>query len=187
MTECKGITKVGKKCRGTATRNGYCRWHYQANECVVCMDNFEEGELPLPCGHWVHRRCVQRGADAMQDLRSEEGYPPIEECICPVCRTPVSDLKPKEIIHSAPPLQINIILTTDEIYTAFLNWQQSDRVAPLSWYIWVTLCEKYPSYDYDGLVTIAYVFADLINSEDIVPRPPSPDHRFQRVLTQVWR
>jgi len=81
----------------------------------------------------------------------------------------------------------SIILTTDEIYTAFLNWQQSDRVAPLSWYIWVTLCEKYPSYDYDGLVTIAYVFADLINSEDIVPRPPSPDHRFQRVLAQVWR
>ncbi len=125
MARCRGTTNVGKKCRNNATDDGYCQLHY-ITECVVCLENFEEQELSLPCGHWIHRTCVQKSADAMQELRAQEGYPPIEECICPICRAPVPDLKPQA---PPPPLHLStaevqllvVVVSGAEMY-AFTNW-----------------------------------------------------------------
>nr|QBK87395.1 MAG: putative RING finger E3 ubiquitin ligase [Marseillevirus LCMAC201] len=162
MTKCKGKTKTGKKCNSSATQEGYCRWHHEPYECIVCLDKLEEKDGPLPCGHIVHRSCVQKAADAMQDLRAEDGYPPIKECLCPVCRTVVEGLKPKEVPSAEAPLLIEITLNGNELNTAIRNWIVSGGIVSLSWYIWRALREKYPSYNSDELIFFAQLIAPEI-------------------------
>ena len=60
--------------------------------CIIC---FEDNEKILPCGHNVHIECVKKAVDALQDIRSQDGYPPIKEATCPVCKTVIPDVKPK--------------------------------------------------------------------------------------------
>ena len=60
--------------------------------CIICL---EDNEKILPCGHNVHIECVKKAVDALQDIRSQDGYAPIKEATCPVCKKVVPDVKPK--------------------------------------------------------------------------------------------
>lgn len=40
------------------------------DDCPVCMDPFHENDIPLTCGHWVHKSCI---------IKSGKGQ-------CPICR-----------------------------------------------------------------------------------------------------
>ena len=184
MVRCKGITRNGNRCKATATSNNYCRWHMQ-NKCAVCYTKFKSGESALNCGHWVHRECVQKAADAMQELRNEEGYPPLEECVCPVCRSPVPDMKPAPRVE---PILVDVVLDNEEMRNAYQMWETSSRTAPLNWYIWMELCNKYPDYEnQEGLITAAHTFEQLIRTGVIDPRPPVRDQRFAEILDRPWR
>lgn len=46
-------------------------------ECSICLEKYQFGCLiiPLPCGHWYHRRCIY------------EWFMNSKNCKCPVCRT----------------------------------------------------------------------------------------------------
>ena len=186
MTICNGTTKAGNKCRATAGDNGYCRWHSaDAQDCGVCYEPCKD-EGALPCGHWVHRECVQKGADAMQEIRAADGYPPIDECYCPICKASVPGMKPIEA-PPVPSLLTAATLTTGELREAFQAWEESDRAAPISWYIWVLLSEKYPQYNDDQeLVILSTMFEHLIRIGFIDPRPPQLDQRFAEVLNREW-
>jgi hypothetical protein len=191
MTRCNGRTKSGNRCRANVTNNGYCRWHNnidvpQTNpDCAVCYEPCNE--FALPCGHWVHRICVQKGADALQEIRATEGYPPIEVCSCPVCRTSVPGMKPTEA-PPVPSFNVNVDVTLDysEMNVAFQDWVQSDRTAPLSWYIWTILSEKYPNEDSESIITIADAFEQMIGMGLINPRSLQLDQRFAQVLSRWW-
>ncbi len=52
----------------------YC--HRKDNTCCICFDDNND-KYPLPCGHWVHRKCV---------LKSRKPE-------CPLCRKIVNDLQ----------------------------------------------------------------------------------------------
>ena len=199
MTKFKGKTQAGERCRDNATYQGYCRWHIPEpntekvlnTECIVCCEPFSNGESSLPCGHWVHSNCVQKSADALQELRAEEGYPPIDECTCPICRTAVPDMKPKEA-PPVPPLntgtmEFDVLLTQNEMLTVYHAWEQSTQQAPLRWYIWVALSEKYPDENQDNLITAATAFEQFIRSGSIRLQSSQPDQRFVQVLNRAWR
>ncbi len=189
MTRCNGRTKSGNRCRANVTINGYCRWHIilETQDCAVCYESFND-EPALPCGHWVHRDCVQKSADALQEIRANEGYPPIEVCSCPVCRTSVQGMKPKEA-PPVPSFNVNVDVTLNylEMNIAFQDWIQSDRTAPLSWYIWVILSEKYPDETSESMLTVANAFEHMIRMGHINPRPLQLDQRFAQVLNRRWR
>jgi len=169
MTICKGITKNGKKCRATTNVKGYCRWHTTPIECIVCYEIFNEAVLP--CGHSIHRECVQKSADALQEVRAKDGYPPIEDCTCPICRAVVPDMKPKDAPPVQSPIIHNIMLEELDIQVAYHNWEISDRHAPFSWYIWVLLCEQYPDINPNHLINAAFGFEIMINMGVINPYP----------------
>ena len=116
-------------------------------------------------------------------MRAQDGYPPIEDCSCPVCRTPVPDMKPIEP-PSVPPVGINI--SSEEVNTAVQVWENSDRSVPLSVYIWISLCEKYPDYNTDILIVTALMIDMMIRMGVINPRPNEIDNRFAAALNR-WR
>ncbi len=170
MPKCKGKTVEGKKCRAHITRDGYCRWHAPKSnndppdECVVCYEPFEELQRPLDCGHWIHKTCIQKSGDAMQDTRAQDGYPPIYVCICPVCRAPVPGVIPKDPPPVPPlPTQILVSLDYEEMSLPFGEWLESDRIVPLEWYIWIELCMKYPEYHPDDLVIASTILEEMVN------------------------
>jgi hypothetical protein len=179
--KCKGIKKDGTKCQSNCLKNSeYCYWHQNLinnnvnnnEECIVCCEKFNINDKPLPCGHWIHIDCVQKSADALQEIRHQDGYPPIYECLCPICRKPVPDLKPKIIdisdnlimdISSNNISNIDLYLTRQEIYNIFDNWLRSTVFTPLSFFIWVKLNEKYPDYeDQDLLILASTMFENLL-------------------------
>lgn len=43
-------------------------------ECPVCLDKFTPEDKPLECGHWIHKKCVEK------HFKPE----------CPVCRKPLN-------------------------------------------------------------------------------------------------
>ncbi len=47
--------------------------------CPVCFCSIHQCIRPLVCGHWIHRRCVQRSGRAS----------------CPVCRQDLPDITPE--------------------------------------------------------------------------------------------
>jgi hypothetical protein len=79
QVQCSGMNIVNdhlKRCTNISNKK-YCdtheeRYHYEKPEdCPVCMDTIsEETEIPLMCGHWIHKKCLI----------------PTNIHICPVCR-----------------------------------------------------------------------------------------------------
>lgn len=162
MVKCKGSNKTGKKCNAIADNNGYCRWHRPSDtitECLVCYEIFQN-EKELPCGHSIHIECVQKSADALQDIRTQDGFPPIDTCCCPICRRPVPGLKPKQAQPVKPLAAIH--LDCHELNHSYTAWETSDRIAPLSWYLWIAFSEKYPEFNPEELIDIAGVMEDMI-------------------------
>jgi len=185
MTRCKGIAKNGNRCRASASINGYCRWHSNVQECAVCYEPFANGDTALPCSHWIHRECVQKSADALQEIRASEGYPPIQDCTCPVCRAVVPDMKPKEA-PPVPSLESGIILTSTEMTAVFQEWRDDGSTYPLRLYIWNKLVEKYPEHHVQELVSIAGAFEEIIRMV-MIYQTPQLDSRFAEVLNRAWR
>lgn len=70
---CKGITKLGARCKKTVTDKEYCYLHQNVKECCICYEKLHES---LRCGHDAHLDCIK------QSLKPE----------CPICRTDMSDL-----------------------------------------------------------------------------------------------
>lgn len=46
----------------------------KSEECPVCLEGFTNGDKPLDCGHWIHKKCVEK------HFKPE----------CPVCRKPLN-------------------------------------------------------------------------------------------------
>jgi len=180
MPVCKGITKSGRNCKLKSTLNGYCKWHTEAHECIVCLDSVNKA---LPCGHWIHSECIQKHADAMQELRSIEGYPPLKEAVCSVCRAPVPGIIPKD-----PPITAEINISEhilQEVYTYYMANNYNNDLT-LAFLIWVELCVLYPNYHApDLLIIAAQSFAELIFNGSIPIIVPL-DTRFAERLQREW-
>lgn len=74
------------------TNNKYCDKHShkyrftKPDECAVCFESFDERkDIPLNCGHWIHKHCL---------LLSRSSK-------CPCCRTELTDeeMKYTGLIH----------------------------------------------------------------------------------------
>ena len=78
-SKCKGLKINGNvllKCENNIL-NKYCSEHEhkyrleKPDDCCICMDNISsETEIPLECGHWIHKQCLI----------------PTNTHICPMCR-----------------------------------------------------------------------------------------------------
>ena len=78
--KCKGhfiVTDFSVPC-GLKINGEYCKQHVdrfrleKPDECPVCYEKFDEN-MPLSCGHWVHRICMKNGKKSQ----------------CPICRQPL--------------------------------------------------------------------------------------------------
>lgn len=76
--QCSGMNIIGdhlERCTNISNKK-YCeqhenRYRYEKPDCPICMDEIsEETEIPLMCGHWIHKTCLI----------------PTNIHICPVCR-----------------------------------------------------------------------------------------------------
>lgn len=73
--QCQGTNKNGKQCRRMLREKGYCKTHsshtprYAKEDCPVCFDEIKSN-LSLPCGHWVHKKCIIKSG----------------KLECPICR-----------------------------------------------------------------------------------------------------
>lgn len=157
-----------------------------SNDCVVCYDPILPTEEPLPCNHSVHRECIQKSADALQELRAQDGYSPLEQCTCPVCRTPVPGMVPKP-----PPETPNLgyqqfLLDQEDLERALREYHESNsETPPFGWYIWTILSEKYPDQSPDILIAVAEMYETLY----LMSARHSlliPDTRFETALNKVW-
>ena len=133
----------------------------EQKECIVCYEPFGENEKLLSCNHIVHLDCIQKSADAMQDIRIIDGYPPIKECVCPVCKKPVKGIKPKDPeINNNEELLTLLYFTNEELNEAVNNWYNdfslNDSI-PLSLYFWEILCQIYPENDNIFLLNISHI------------------------------
>lgn len=150
-------------------------------ECCVCYEEFTEE--PLPCGHQVHRDCVQKSADALQDIRATDGYPPIHECPCPVCRQPVEGMVPKDPPENLE--DIEIVLQHDDLMTAVDRWNDNPD-KPLDQHILDILCEKYPNEQPMILYASASMYTLFIHS-GMINLQSLRDNRFSQILNRVWK
>jgi len=85
----------------TFDNNCFCREHQakisnqkfdKPDECPICLCDLKEEEIPLSCGHWVHRKCQIKWND-----------------ICPLCRRKIeltgeereqmNDIKKQRALH----------------------------------------------------------------------------------------
>lgn len=77
---CNSLTTKGKKCNKIRAKEEIlCSFHLKKKptfieekpkECPVCYEEFEEKDIYLECGHWVHMECVVKSG------KKE----------CPICR-----------------------------------------------------------------------------------------------------
>ena len=63
-------------------------------DCPICTEESPELDI-LMCGHRVHKECVKKSADAMQDKLVKEGYPARTCARCPLCRANLPDIPVK--------------------------------------------------------------------------------------------
>ena len=172
MPLCKSQTKSGKFCKLSVTKNGFCHLHYvyepnyrnipKPDSCIVCLENMVNVKRPLPCGHWIHKKCIQQTVDSLQQINFNMGLPPLQHAQCPLCKLPIKFIVPTPNC-TLPPHQIYIIPAA-ALQTAYTNWRNNDQAA-LSFYIWVELCTLYPQTNPELLIQICNMMCDLIVPE----------------------
>jgi hypothetical protein len=69
MMNCNFINCTEK----TYDESGYCYHHRndKPTQCAVCLNSIHQINKPLICGHWIHKKCIQKSG------KSE----------CPICRS----------------------------------------------------------------------------------------------------
>lgn len=84
QSKCKGLQFDLSQC-GTSCSSEYCDTHKykyrleKPDDCPICIDKISnEIEIPLECGHWIHKECLK----------------PTNVHKCPVCR---QEMKKEEI------------------------------------------------------------------------------------------
>ena len=108
---CLATTKRGGMCKNRPfCDSNYCKLHHKQfslekpDECPVCMESLENTDIPLKCGHWVHKDCLMKW----------------KEDTCPICRTEI-----KFIIYYSYILYRDII----EIYiVSFISYEFKIKV-----------------------------------------------------------
>lgn len=63
---------------GAASERGSSGVAYESEECSICLQPFEEGELvgSLPCGHFFHTKCIYKWFTQKQE----------QPHFCPMCK-----------------------------------------------------------------------------------------------------
>jgi len=133
-------------------------------ECIICYEQFLPNETCLDCNHWIHVSCVQKSADALQDIRALDGYPPIYDCKCPVCKVPVKGLIPKNP-PSVPVINDNVselFISHEQINSSMANWiidniNNIDNNIPLRMYLWNVISDNHPNYDNEMLIYMSEI------------------------------
>ena len=85
--QCNYLINGDSQCKLLTTNpSGYCHRHKhkitqnykfpKPKNCPVCFCSIHQCQRPLSCGHWVHRRCVQKSGKAE----------------CPLCRHQLQDI-----------------------------------------------------------------------------------------------
>ncbi len=99
MVRCKGKTAAGTSCHNHTTNdNHYCRLHQAqvpiGEDCPVCIEPLTLEDV-LSCMHQVHKACVKKAVDQLQDSLVDEGYPAFKYGRCPLCRAVQKDILAK--------------------------------------------------------------------------------------------
>lgn len=160
-------------------------------ECIVCTELLGTDTITLPCGHIFHTVCVQRSSDTLQDTRTRDGFPPLECCICPLCRTPVPDMPvapPSEPTY--PELEFEYSLSVDDLQKVVDRFIAKDPVqhynnytGMIEEYIYDETLLKYPDIDTESLVLMVAIYGTAVRMGQLVK---VPDVRFQRILETEW-
>ena len=146
---CNGFTKYNKRCKLKATKNGYCHCHSKIynkeknneNICLFCYEKIEK-EDKISCGHNIHKKCLQKSCNSIQDINSENGYPPLKTCNCPICNKIISEIKPKKPLP-VETLSISQIESIVNIYNENFD-EENDELDTL---LYITLMLLPPNYD----------------------------------------
>ena len=112
---CNATTLKGNKCKNKVKNLSYCKRHSKQFslekpiDCPICMEKLLESDLPIKCGHWIHKECLLQW----------------KENICPLCRTPITFTK-KEMdikynIHNKETLVENESPISDQILELILS------------------------------------------------------------------
>ncbi len=100
MVHCKGKTAHAMSCHNhTTNANHYCHLHQEqaptGENCPICTELLTNQDA-LSCTHKVHKSCVQKTVDFMQDDLVKKGYPPQKYGKCPLCRAVQKDILAKQ-------------------------------------------------------------------------------------------
>ena len=94
--QCNYFINGTDQCKlRTLNPKGYCHRHKhkvdlhkfpKPKTCPVCFCSIHQCQRPLCCGHWVHRRCVEKSGKAecpicrhqLNDINVDQGYHPID-------------------------------------------------------------------------------------------------------------
>lgn len=162
-----------------------------SEDCIVCTEALGPDTITLPCGHIFHTVCVQRSSDALQDTRTTEGYPPLECCICPLCRAPVPNMpvaRPSEPTH--PEMEFEYCMTPTDLQVVVDRFvakdtlqYHSDYTGMIEAYIYDEVLQKYQDIDMESLLVVVAIYGTTIRMGQLVQ---VPDVRFQRILETVW-
>lgn len=58
-----------EKCENKESSHGYCDFHFQKlpkhtfpkpDTCRICFETLDECDIPLQCGHWFHKQCLNK-------------------------------------------------------------------------------------------------------------------------------
>ncbi len=167
--QCSYFINNEKRCKlKTNNSNGFCHRHKHMEQfkftkpktCPVCFCSMHQCVRPLQCGHWIHRRCVQRSGKAE----------------CPLCRQQLPDVTPEpqcmytfdsedieELLND--PNFTRIDIPEDAIIFAVIVYQlyayiisPSNRVLGLNHFISCTLNDMIPIEhpEHHGVATFMY-------------------------------
>lgn len=110
MNICAGTTLKGLTCKRKTTQI-FCKNHLpkwvgdKPMECAVCYEPFDEAQLILNCGHWIHDECI---------IKSKKAE-------CPICRANIRDKRILDQIRKDFVRTINVTLGTDENGDVLVN------------------------------------------------------------------
>lgn len=116
---CIANTKKGSQCcNKPLLDNIYCGIHLKKNhkynkpeECPICFESLNNTNIPLSCGHWVHKKCILNWKDQ-----------------CPICRTTIklTDKEYKKIHKNTN----NITTSDDNIINTILLYEINNENDP---------------------------------------------------------